>query len=610
MCGILGQINRSEKVDAGSFSAMLETLASRGPDQTGVHIEDNLALGHKRLSIIETSEVGKQPFYSQDKKVILIFNGEIYNYKTLRKKLAYRCQTKTDTEVLLNAYLAYGQKATEHIEGMFSYAVFDKRTQLITLARDHFGKKPLYYYLDDNLFCFASEIKALLLNPYLRKRLEISQSSLIKYLFYGYIPSPNSIFTHINKLEPATTFQFDIQQWQIKNKFRYWQLEKIQPVINLSDNDILATTEELFDQAVSKRLMADVPLGLFLSGGVDSTLVASKIAKYAPNSQAFTVRYKDYQKIDESHYAKRVANQLGLNFQAGDFENSLVFDNFVEILDYLDEPMADIAIVPLYFIAKFARDKITVVLSGDGGDELFGGYSKYQAQAFIENHAYLGYFAAIAKRVFSKSSPFYKLFDSYQLSFAARQFIFGSGSFAPNEVAMLLNKQINLDQVFEEALDYAGKCGNLDALNKSMFLDCAIQLPDWYCVKGDRATMAASMEMRCPFLDKALAEFAFSLAGKHKIKSREGKLILKNIASKHVDRDIIYRAKRGFVVPFDHWIKNELKALFAEYLFLDNGYFENTMVQSLFQDHLAGKADNQFKLLRIFNFNYWYEKYI
>jgi asparagine synthase (glutamine-hydrolysing) len=286
MCGILGQINHHEKVDKHLFSAMLETLASRGPDQTGIHIENNLAFGHKRLSIIETSEAGKQPFYSQDKKVILIFNGEIYNYKTLRKTLPYPCQTKTDTEVLLNAYLAYGQQATEHIEGMFSYAVFDKRTQLITLARDHFGKKPLYYYLDDNLFCFASEIKALLLNPSVRKRLEISQSALIKYLFYGYIPSPNAIFANIKKLEPATTFQFDIQQWQIKNKYRYWQLEKIQPVNHLSDQEIIATTEALFDQAVSKRLMSDVPLGIFLSGGVDSTLVASSIAKYAPHSQA------------------------------------------------------------------------------------------------------------------------------------------------------------------------------------------------------------------------------------------------------------------------------------------------------------------------------------
>jgi asparagine synthase (glutamine-hydrolysing) len=320
----------------------------------------------------------------------------------------------------------------------------------------------------------------------------------------------------------------------------------------------------------------------------------------------FTVRYKDYQDIDESHYAERVANQLGLNFQPGDFENSLVLDNFIGILNYLDEPMADIAIVPLYFIAKFARDKITVVLSGDGGDELFGGYPKYQAQAFIENHAYLGYFSSLAKKIFSKGSPFYKLFESYPLSFAARQFIFGSGSFAPNEVETLLNKQINLDQVFEEAI--AKNAENFDTLNKSMYLDCAIQLPDWYLVKGDRATMAASMEMRSPFLDKNLAEFAFSLKGKDKIKPRNSKHILKEIAVKYVDRDIIYRSKRGFGVPFNYWIKNELRELFEEYLFVDNGYFDNSMVQSLFEDHLAGKIDNQFKLLRIFNFNYWYQK--
>lgn len=356
--------------------------------------------------------------------------------------------------------------------------------------------------------------------------------------------------------------------------------------------------------------MSDVPLGVFLSGGVDSSLVTAMLSQVSQNVNAFTVCYKNSPEADESAYAERVAKKLGVNYHLCYFEDALVKENFIEILDYLDEPMADAAIIPLYYVAKFARDKITVALSGDGGDEIFGGYGKYQAQKAIENYRLFLPFASAAKFLLPRGSSYYKLLDCVRLPFAARQFIFGSGSLLAGEAGRLLKSgSIDINKVFEEAIKYADEFRQNDVINKALYLDCKIQLPDWYLVKGDRATMAVSLEMRNPLLDKSLAEYAFTLPGSWKIRAGQTKYITKKIAEKYIDRDILYRQKSGFGVPLDKWIRNELKDLFGEYLHKDNGYFNMAYVKELHDAHMSGRADNRFKLLRIFSFNYWKEKY-
>lgn len=612
MCGILGLVNKNEKTDPEIFSVMLETLEKRGPDQKGIFFDGRVALGHRRLSILDTSEAGKQPMGNENGTVEVVFNGEIYNYQKVKKSLegVYQWKSRTDTEVLLRGYEEWGQKISDKIEGMFALAIYDKENQLITLARDQFGKKPLYYYLDDNVFCFASEPKAILKDPRIKGKISVDKLSLSKFLVYGYVPSPGSIFFGIRKVEPSTTFQFDIRKWKIINKRRFWNLEKIKINKERDEGDILSTTEALLKRSVEKRLTSDVPLGVFLSGGLDSSLVAALLSKISPKVEAFSVGYRDNLGADESEFARRTAKKLGIKLNLCNFEKEKVTENFMEMMDYLDEPLADAAIVPLYFVSKYSKDRITVALSGDGGDEIFGGYPKYKAQKFIEDHRYLNFLAKIGKNAFPKSSLYWKMIENFGKNFSARQFIFGSGSLSAEEsISLLKYDQFEAEKIFEEALRYDKLFTESDAVNRSLFLDTKIQLPDGYLAKSDRAGMAASLEIRSPLLDKDLSEFVFSLGGNYKIRNGEQKYIIKKIAEKYLDRETIYREKRGFGAPLGDWIRKELKDVFREYLFLKNDYFNNGYIDKIYREHMSGKRDHQFKLLRIFSFNYSLKKF-
>lgn len=548
---------------------------------------------------------------NEDKSVGLVFNGEIYNYldvkKTLSKEHVWR--GKSDTEVLLNGYEAYHYNLFDRIEGMFGMGVYDFRENKLVLARDHFGKKPVYYYHDDETFVFASEIKAFLKNPDIKKKLEIDELSLSKYMFYGYVPSPHSIFKQIKKLEPATYLVFDVSKWQVSEKKRYWKLEDVKIRQDLTEVSIMEKLDFLLDASVKKRLMSDVPLGMFLSGGIDSSLISYYLSKHARDLDTFTVTYREQPNINEAVFARKAAVRFDLRHNFCEFENGLVEDTFMEVINYLDEPMADAAIVPLYFLSKIARKDITVVLSGDGGDEIFGGYTKYRAQSLIERYKFLKRVSGYVEPFFSEDSPYLKFARGFDMPFEQRQFIFGSGSFFETEVSKLLSKDLNMGHVFEDATRYWLEFIQNDPINASLYLDCKIQLPDWYLVKGDRATMANSQEMRNPMLDKALAEFMFSLPGEWKVRRGETKYLAKKLAAKYFDNEFVYRAKKGFAAPMDRWIRQELNEVFTEYLFKDLGYFNLDYVRTLYTDHMEGRFNNQFKLLRIMNFNYFMDRW-
>jgi asparagine synthase (glutamine-hydrolysing) len=427
---------------------------------------------------------------------------------------------------------------------------------------------------------------------------------------YGYVPSPHSIFREVRKLEPSSSLQFDVSGWRIVNKRCFWPLEQIKVRADQAEPEIIERVDALLEQAVVKRLRADVPVGVFLSGGVDSSLIAAYVAKHAPAVEGFTVAYRSSPGADESAFAARAAGHIGMRTHLCNFEDADVEKSFVEILDYLDEPMADAAIIPLYFISKFAKERVTVVLSGDGGDELFGGYPKYAAQLWTERLGCLAGAAAAAGRHVPDTSVYHKFFRCQGLPFAARQFIFGSGGPLAEDARQLMPAgRFDLEEVFADALALDRAFGQRDTINRSLFLDCRIQLPDWYLVKGDRATMAASLEMRNPLLDKGLAEFMFTVPGGMKLRRGCSKSILKTLAERYVDRACIYRPKRGFGVPLDKWIRGELRALFEAHLFRDNGWFDVGHVRKLHREHLDGRGDHQFTLLRVFNLNYVLERY-
>jgi len=612
MCGIFGQVNRNSSVDQKLLTICTNAISSRGPDSSGVFVDGNVGLGFRRLAIVDLSETGNQPMRNSDSNLIIIFNGEIYNYLDLKKNLSpdTKFRGTSDTEVILNTYEQKGTSALEELEGMFGLCIYDKRNKKLVLARDHFGKKPLYYYKDENTFVFASEIKAILAVDSVKKKLEIDPLSLNKYLFYGYVPSPHSIFKQIKKINPGTIREFSISTWDFVSEKKIWNLEDIETNNSLKEEEILSKLDVLLESSVKKRLMADVPLGMFLSGGLDSTLVSYYLGKLSPNTKTYTVSYGKNPDIDESKYAKMAADKFGLQNVSCEFDSALVKDTFLEIMNYLDEPMADAGIVPLYFISKQSKKDFTVVLSGDGGDEVFGGYTKYKAQQNIEHLSWMSAFSKPISKYVPESSPFHKLLSSFSLPFEQRQFIFGSGSFLSDEVSKLMINSYPLDSVFEDAKRYNDAFKQSDLINRSLYLDCKIQLPDWYLVKGDRATMANSQEMRNPLLDKHLAEYLFSLPGDWKIRNGVSKYLEKKLLEKHFDKDFVNRPKRGFGIPLDKWIKGELKDVFEEYLFKKNDYFNQEYIHSLYNNHLNDVENNQFKLLRIFAFNYFVEKWL
>ena len=321
MCGIFGRVNRNTAIDEGLFLRQLNRVYSRGPDSSGTFFSGNIALGHRRLSIIDLSENGNQPMFNEDGSVAIIFNGEIYNYKQVISNLkkSHNFKSRSDTEALIHGYEELGTELTKHIEGLFAFCLYDTKNSHFFLARDHFGKKPLYYYLDEDTFMFGSELKTIIEDASIKKRLVLDKPSVEKFLYYGYIPSPHAIFKNIYKLEPASQLVFNIKSWSLEKSVRYWHPENIS-VVDREELDILSDVETFLDSAVEKRLMSDVPLGIFLSGGVDSSLVAHYLADKTSNLTSYTIAYPEYKDIDESEYASYVAKKCGFKYRLINFK--------------------------------------------------------------------------------------------------------------------------------------------------------------------------------------------------------------------------------------------------------------------------------------------------
>ncbi len=633
MCGIVGflTLKVSDIPDYEILRRMREILAHRGPDDLGEYIrplDDQgpfVFFGHRRLSIIDLSG-GHQPLSNEDGTVWVIFNGEIYNFKELRSELeslGHQFKTSSDTEVIAHAYEEYGEECFQRFNGMFAIGIWDELNHRLILARDRLGKKPLYYASMDGTFLFASELKAILAYPHFLRK--IAPLSLMKYLFYEFIPCPHTIFNDARKLPPASYLIWERKRVEVKEYWSPFNLEGIEK--NLPEKEVEYRMLELLKNSVKRRLISDVPLGVFLSGGIDSSAIAAFAQKEAPGKvKTFSIGFED-PSFDESKYASLVSQFLGTEH----FEQRMTPKDLLDIVpnlpDILDEPMADASILPTYLLSKFTRQYVTVALGGDGGDELFAGYPTYLAHKFARKYElflgklhpvihFLGNLLPVSDNNISFDFKVKKFLSGIGYPDSIRNSVW-LGSFSFPEIEKVVSSEIlnHCDRLrlAEEISSYEGKFPTRDLTTLLQYLDLKLYLQESILVKVDRASMACSLEVRAPLLDYELVEFMMGLPSALKLKGLTSKYILKKAMKNFLPNEVIQRKKKGFGVPIAKWVKGPLMELFGDLLSPDRigreGFLNPEYVTSLLQDHLMNKKDNRKKLWTLLVWELWVNRY-
>lgn len=630
MCGICGVafLDPRHQVNEQLLVAMRDTLTPRGPDEAGLYLDGNVGLASRRLSIIDLAE-GHQPMANEDGSVWVAFNGEIYNFKELRGPLedgGHKFATNSDTEVILHAYEEYGPDCLEHFNGMFAFAIYDRKARRLFLARDRVGLKPLHYLWDGQRFLFASELKALLRDPSVPR--ELDTFSLSKYLTFEYVPAPHTIFRHIRKLEPGHCLSVDLARGTLEDR-KYWDIPLMDDSPNIKPVDEYAV--ELLDRledAVRLRLVSDVPIGIFLSGGIDSSTVAALANKHHGSPiRAFTIGFDD-KSYDESAHAIRVARTLGVDHRLQMFRVSEMHQVLPRVLDAMDEPLGDASILPTYLLSRFAAGEVKVVLGGDGGDELFAGYPTYQALKLVRYFLALPHELRDLIRRMVAALPVSHRYFSFD--FKIKQLLRGAGvspeimffhwmgSFTEMEKPDLLLPEvwqgIARRNAFEDVLDYIKESNLKNDLERALYLSMKMYLQDDVLVKVDRASMANSLEVRAPMLDYRFVEFVAQMPTEFKLNRLTTKYILKRSVARILPREIVNRPKKGFGIPVGKWIMTDLRDLFEEYLgearLKRDGIFDARTVRTLLDDHLARRKDNRKLLWTLLIFQLWRERWL
>ncbi len=626
MCGICGYINLNGKSieNPALIKEMTDTLSHRGPDDQGYFIKDSLALGHRRLSVIDL-ETGHQPLFNQKKNLSIIYNGEAYNFHDLKAQLikkGYIFNTASDTEVVLYAYQEWGKECFEKINGMFAIAIWDENKKELILARDRFGKKPLYYAKFNNLFIFASEIKAILKHPQTKK--ELNKTGLFKYLAYDYIPNPHTIFKNIYKLPPA--HYAIISDGKIKVR-EYWDIKFDETSRPMQVKDYKEDLLTLLKESVKRRLISDVPLGVFLSGGLDSSSVVAMMAELMPAAsiKTFTIGFKE-KEFDESGDAKTIAKHFKTDHYQEIVSAGTLLNALPEVLEALDEPFADYSIIPTYVVSRFARKHVTVALGGDGGDEFFAGYPSFVAHKIsrILKHV------PLSSQLLNIASGLYAGGPGYMSTgFKIRRYLRGMsypeairhqvwiGSFPEKEQRFLLTSDfangIKPDLLYDESYRYAEKTKDLNYINRVNYLYAKTYMTDDILTKVDRASMAVSLEVRAPFLDPDFINFATSIPSNLKLKGFTSKYILKEAMKNKLPRSIIHKTKHGFAAPVGIWFRKELKNklfdIFDKKKIEKEGIFSYDYINNLLTGHINGKADYSREIWSLFVFHLWYRKW-
>lgn len=629
MCGICGIVDYSEnnKVEKAVIGRMCAEMRHRGPDDEGIYINKTkpfAGLGHRRLSIIDLSSMGHQPMCNEDESVWIILNGEIYNYRELRAELekkGHRFKSNSDTEAVIHLYEIYGEGCVKHLRGMFAFAIWDEKEQRLLLARDRVGKKPLIYCHSDNRFCFASEFSSLLASSLIGK--EINKQAIHCYLTLGYIPAPFTIYNGIFKLPPAHMLVLKDGKAAVS---RYWELDFSQK-LEIPEAEAEKEVLKLLDEAVRIRLFSDVPLGAFLSGGIDSSMVVALMSRLSGNKvKTFSIGFEE-EGYSELEYARAVAKRFDT-----DHHEFIVKPKALEILpllvDRYGEPYADSSCIPSYYVAQQTRQFVTVALNGDGGDESFAGYERYQAMMISESYCRMPAFARTAIGDLANLLPdsiepknslrrIKRFFDNAALPKEKRYLrwvgIFGevaSAELYTDDFYRIITPDAPLDLIGSFLKDGSG----LSLLDRLLLTDIGTNLPDDLLVKMDIASMANSLETRSPFLDQKLMEFAARLPDKYKIRRMAKKYILKKVAEEFIPRQNIHRRKMGFGVPVGKWFRGEMRGFLTETLLSDaslkRGYFNPVKIRELVNKHVSGQKDYSFQLWALLMLELWHLKFI
>ena len=609
MCGICGFAGNGSVEDLRN---MINRLIHRGPDGSGewVDTENRVFLGHRRLSIIDI-ECGKQPMISADESLVVLFNGEIYNHQELRielQKKGYIFKTShSDTEVLLHGYREWKEEVTNHLNGMWAFALYDRLNRRIFLSRDRFGKKPLFYTYSNGVFAFASELTSLTEHSYVNT--EIGILNLKKYFAYGYIPAPGSLYKNIYKLPGGHSLVFELGNGQCR-KQKYWEfkLEPVDHVTKSLENSWCEQIRDTLERSVKRRLISDVPLGVFLSGGIDSTAIAYYACKDRKASEVNTLSVGfDEKTYDESCYSQIAADFLGTNHHATVLTLESALDIIPELVKKLDEPMGDSSLIATYLLCREARKKVTVALGGDGADELFAGYDPFAAlrlaklyDAIVPRPLHRGITMLMSKTPVSHVNM---SFD-FKIKRALRGLSYPPtlwnpvwlGPLSPPEIENLFREKTDPEELYSEAIECWESCTQTNIVDKTLQFYTNLYLQDDILVKIDRAGMLNSLEVRAPFLDVEMAEIARKIPSHYKFRNGQRKYILKKALEPLLPKEIISRKKKGFGVPLGRWFKDGAISLEGTD---KNSLLDKSYINSLVQLQKAGKADN-----RAFLWNY------
>lgn len=630
MCGITGWANLDSDTPPPDgakelLHSMCERIVHRGPDSEGLFVTNGVALGMRRLAIIDLV-TGEQPAFNEDNSVTVILNGEIYNYRELRtdlEKRGHAFRSASDTEVLPHLYEEYGDEMLRELNGMFAFALWDSRRRRLLIGRDRFGEKPLYWGVFDNTLLFASEPKVLLAHPAVKPALNLQ--ALRQYLSFDYVPAPLSIYDGISKLPAAHKLVLEDGRVEVE---RYWCLsyKTAQPVP--SENEAADHLRELMADAVRMRLVSDVPLGVLLSGGVDSSSVAAFAVRASSEPvKTFSISFAEAS-FDESAYARGVAKFLGTDHHEERLSANLAANLVSEIGAWMDEPFSDPSLVPTYLLSRFTRKHVTVALGGDGGDELFAGYPMYAGLRWGEFYNRLP--MPLRRRVVE---PIVRLLPvktkNLSLDYKALRFVTGAnydtvarhhvwfGSFTPEEQTELLTADAlaaSDDDIYAQARQFADECDNEDQVTRMQSVDTRLYLAEDILTKVDRASMAVSLEVRAPFLDPRVAEFAASLPANYKLRGHKTKYILKKAVHELLPPFVTKRGKKGFGVPVAEWLKVKLRPLARDLLSPERvrraGVFNPDYVARLQDEHERGIANHRKLLWTLLMFELWHESFI
>ena len=624
MCGIAGFISKENTRIAEReqlLDAMCKIITHRGPDEQGTTVEGRAALGMRRLSIIDLKS-GQQPIYNESGDKFIVFNGEIYNFRELKielESLGHKFKTSSDTETILHAFEEYGTNCLEHLRGMFAFAIWDKTDESLFIARDRVGKKPLFYSLTKNgEFVFGSELKSLLKNDNVSR--EIDFSALDSYLTFGYVPEEFCIFKEVRKLQPGHFLTY--KNGEIKTE-KYWDFTYAKPVEIKTEAEYIEELQRLIKEAVKIRLVSEVPLGAFLSGGVDSSTVVAMMSQLLDVPvKTFSIGFNE-DSFNELKFARMAADHFKT-----EHHEFIVTPDLVEIIDdlvwHFDEPFADPSSLPTYMVSKMAREYVTVALSGDGGDEVFAGYTRYA------NDKKRRGFEKLPKVI--RQNVLQKLSEKLPSGTYGKNFLYNTSldaidryidsvsyfnklrrkSLYSNEFLAKLGSGFGAGEVVFEQLATSVSTGN--DVDNLLYLDSKTYLPGDILTKVDRMSMATSLEARVPFLDHKLIEFVTQMPSELKLKGLETKYILKKAMEGIVPKEILYREKQGFGVPINEWINVQLKERILETLgdkrTLERGYFEPKYIQNLLDEHARGRRDHSHSLWIILMLELWHREFV